>query len=122
MAENKNKAWRNINREYIYFGLATFNTHDKGRYHAVVTVKPAQHAPPSPGNKVSKVRLITLFKSDSNTQAQVIARRVGKILLDAEVPFGGLNRRMPERNLDLLESGMALVREFRKGSPEIVRR
>jgi hypothetical protein len=34
--------------------------------------------------------------------------------------LGRLNGRMPERDLDLLESGMAFVREFRKSAAEVV--
>ena len=52
----------------------------------------------------------------------MIARGVGEVLFDAEVAFGGLNRSMSQRNLDLLERRMPLVRELGKGTPEIVRR
>lgn len=40
-----------------------------------------------------------------NAQSQVIARSVGEVLFDAEVAFCGLNGRMPERHLNLLERG-----------------
>lgn len=53
---------------------------------------------------------------------QVIAGGVGEILLDAEVAFGGLDRGVVERELDLVELGAALVGEFRKGAPEVVGR
>ena len=53
----------------------------------------------------------------SHAQAQMIAGCIGEVLFDPEVTFRRLNRRMAERDLDLLEGGVALVREFREGPP-----
>jgi hypothetical protein len=47
----------------------------------------------------------------------VIAGGVGEILLDAEVPFGGLDGGMTEGQLNLFERGVALVGELGEGAP-----
>ena len=52
----------------------------------------------------------------------MIAGCIGEILLDSQVPFRGLNRCMPERDLDLLKRGMPPVRKLCESPPEIVRR
>jgi hypothetical protein len=44
------------------------------------------------------------------------------LLFDAEVAFRRLNGGMPQGNLDLLERGMAFVRQFGEGPPEIMGR
>jgi hypothetical protein len=52
---------------------------------------------------------------------KVITGSVGEILLQTDVAFCRLDRRMPERNLDLLERRMTLVGQLRKGAAQIVR-
>ena len=52
----------------------------------------------------------------------MIARRVGQILLDAEIFFGRLNRIVSERELNLVDRRAALVREFGECSSKVVRR
>ena len=53
---------------------------------------------------------------------QVVAGRVRQILLHSEIPFGGLNRGVAERELDLIQLGAAFEGELGEGAPEIVRR
>ena len=52
----------------------------------------------------------------------MIAGRVREVLFYSQIPFGGLNRSMPEANLNLFERGLPLVCRFRKCPPDIVRR
>jgi hypothetical protein len=52
----------------------------------------------------------------------VITREVGEGLLHTQIPFGGLNRRMPQRDLDLLEGSAALVGQFGEGAADVVGR
>ena len=51
----------------------------------------------------------------------MIAGGVDKVLLEAEISFGSLDGGMSQRKLDLLERGVALVREFGKGPAQVVR-
>ena len=48
---------------------------------------------------------------------QPIARRIVKVLPQPQVALGGLDRGMPQRNLDLLERRPAEVGELGEGSP-----
>src|ERR1051325_11390131 len=55
-------------------------------------------------------------------QMQVVARRVRQILLHSEIPFRRLNRRVAERELDLIQLGAAFESQFGEGAPEVVGR
>ena len=55
-----------------------------------------------------------------NSDAEVIARRVRQVLLHPQVPFGRLNRRMSQRDLDLFEWRPALVRQFGESAAHVV--
>lgn len=46
----------------------------------------------------------------------MVARRVREILVDAQIAFCGLNGRVPEGYLDLLEGSAAAMREFGKAA------
>src|SRR5579863_3749345 len=50
----------------------------------------------------------------------MIAGRVGEVLLDSEVPFGRLDRRMAKRHLDLFQPCPSLVGQLGVGAPQIV--
>ena len=50
-----------------------------------------------------------------------ITRRIVQVLTKAQIPLGGLDGGMPQRNLDLLEWGVALVGELGEGAPQIMR-
>ena len=52
----------------------------------------------------------------------MIAWRIGEVLPNAEVPFCRRNRGMSETDLDLLQSSLSLVGEFRVGSSQVVGR
>ena len=49
-----------------------------------------------------------------NSDAEVIARRVRQVLLHPQVPFGRLNRRMSQRDLDLFEGARSLCASLAK--------
>ena len=50
-----------------------------------------------------------------------VQRRVGEVLLDAEIPLGRLNGSMTERNLDLLERGVTAVGELLTVTPLLLK-
>jgi hypothetical protein len=51
----------------------------------------------------------------------LIAGRIGQILLGSQISLGGLNGRMPQAHLNLIEPGMPAVCEFGERPPQIVR-
>ena len=53
-------------------------------------------------------------------ESQPITGGVVEVLADAEVAFGGEDGGVAQGELDLLESGLAFVGEFRKGAPQVV--
>ena len=53
-------------------------------------------------------------------QAEAVAGSVGKILPDAQVAFGGLDGGVAERELDLLEGGVAFVGELGEGTAQVI--
>ncbi|HET9403155.1 MAG TPA: hypothetical protein VFO57_01075 [Burkholderiales bacterium] len=54
--------------------------------------------------------------------AQPVAGSVDEVLIDTEVALGGFERRMAERELDLVDGGLAAVGQFGEGAAEVVRR
>ena len=52
---------------------------------------------------------------------QPITRSIVQVLPQPQVALGGLDRGVPQGNLDLLERSAAEVGELGEGSPEIVR-
>src|SRR5215213_6411038 len=52
---------------------------------------------------------------------QVIARSIGEILLNSEIPFRGLNGRVSEGDLDLIELSAAFVSKLGISTPQIMR-
>ena len=51
----------------------------------------------------------------------MIAGGIGQVLPDAQIPFRGQDRIMPERQLDLLERRTASMRQFCERAAQIVR-
>jgi hypothetical protein len=51
---------------------------------------------------------------------EAVAGRIVEILPHPEIPLGGDDRGMTERELNLFESGASLVREFGEGAAEVV--
>jgi hypothetical protein len=54
------------------------------------------------------------------SKPQIIVHRNLDILFGAQIPLGGLDRRMPEQELDLLEVAPVLAAQFRASPAEVV--
>ena len=52
----------------------------------------------------------------------MVARRIGQILADAEIPFRGLDGRVAESDLNLFQRRAAAMRELGEAAAGIMRR
>ena len=91
-----------------------------GRIFAETKLVPVQGvcivAPRSSNCGVPKIR----EKSRSPLQSQVVVHRDLDILLGAQIALRGLDRRMPQQKLDLLEVSALFAAELRAGAAEVV--
>jgi hypothetical protein len=55
-------------------------------------------------------------------EVEKIVHRMPKILFAAEITFGGLDRRMPKQELNLLKFTAAVMAQLCTGSPKIMGR
>ena len=55
------------------------------------------------------------------SEVEKIVHWMPEILLAAEIAFRGLDRCMPEQELNLLQLTTAVVTQFRTGPPQVVR-
>jgi len=68
-------------------------------------------------NRFLMFRLVLPLRSE----VEKIVHRMSQILFAAEIVFGGLDRDMPEQELNLLQLTTPIMAELRTGSPQIVR-
>ena len=66
-----------------------------------------------PSHRRALPHRLPLFDHGAQFQPQMVAWRVAEILLHAQVTLRGLDRSVAQRYLDLLDRGLALVRQFR---------
>ena len=59
---------------------------------------------------------------DLISEVEKIVHGMAEILLAAEITFRGLNRGVPQQELNLLQLSSAVVTQLRTGPPEIMRR
>jgi hypothetical protein len=55
------------------------------------------------------------------SEVEKIVHWMPEILFAAEIAFGGLDRCVPEQELNLLQLTAAVVTQFRAGPPQVVR-
>ena len=73
-------------------------------------------APARQNCDVPKVR----EKSRSPLESKVVVHRDLYILIGTQIPLGGLDRRVPQQEFDLLQIPAALPTQFRAGAAEVV--
>jgi hypothetical protein len=58
--------------------------------------------------------------ANASLQPQIIIHRNGDLLIGAEITFGGLDRRVPQQEFDLLQIPAILPAELGAGAAQVV--